>query len=147
MEPLSDHQCMNCHILSHLYLPLRRANLMVLFNKIQTYVYGYGSYYFLLHISRKKYCFEVKFSKRRFWFTHFEVTWIRKSHFQRLICLFLSLSPWVWVYVSLINITQKQITPESSNLPFYISIVRRFNWNFLWRWNKKNLCTGAHKKF
>ena len=46
-------------------------------------------------------------------FLHFEIPWIRKSHFQHFLC------------VSVINITQKQITVESSNLAFYIFIIGR----------------------
>ena len=65
------------------------------------------SFYFLLPISRESIIFRSNFWNLDFdGFTRLEVPWIRKSHFQQLVC--------VWVYVSVISITQKQITAESS---------------------------------
>ena len=48
---------------------------------------------FLLFLTyKRKYCFGVKFSSGDFdQFTRFKVPWIRKSHFQWLICVYVYL--------------------------------------------------------
>ena len=76
------------------------------------------SYYFLLPICRESSVFGSNFRNGDFdGFTCLEVPRIRKTHFQQMVC--------VYVCVSVISITQKQITAETSNLVFYICIIYR----------------------
>ena len=58
-----------------------------------------------------------------------------KSHFQRLVCVYLC--------VSVISITQKQVTAESSNMAFYICNICRCYLNFFIKTGQK-LCVQGH---
>ena len=61
------------------------------------------------------------------------------------VCVCVSVCMCVCERESVISITQKQITAESSNLVFYICIIKLLE-SFYRDWTK-TLCTGAHKKF
>ena len=75
-------------------------------------------FYFLLPISRESIVFGSNFKNGDFdGFTRYEDSLIQKSHFQHLVWVY------VCVCVSVISITQKQITAESSNLVFYICVI------------------------
>ena len=74
-------------------------------------------------------------------FTRFVVPWIRKSHFKRLICMHV----YVCVCVSVISITQKQITAETSKSVFYICIMYRCYLKILTKIGQK-LCVQGHTK-
>ena len=50
------------------------------------------------------------------------------------------------VSVSVISITQKLVTAETSNLVFYICITYRCYLKLFYEDRTKSLCTGAHKR-
>ena len=100
--------------------------------------HSYIYFYFLLPISRESIVFGSSFRNGHLdELTRFEVPWIRKSHFQRLVC--------VCVCVSVISISQKQIAAEYSNLVFYICIMYR-RYLMLFMKIGQKLCVQGHTK-
>ena len=109
--------------------------------KFQTFLllcncFDFANFYFLLPIYGKK---KALFFGSNFWngdfdeFPCFEVPWIKKSHFQHLVC------------VSIISTTQKQIAAGTSNLVFFIYIKCRC-YVKLYNDQMKIMHTEAHKR-
>ena len=95
----------------------------------------------LTHVELIKYYFSTKFKKWRFWWIcTFWDPLSPKNH------IFSVWSACIRVCMSIISITQKQITVEILDLVFYICIIYRCYLKFFYKDRIKALCTGAHKK-
>ena len=115
---------------------LQITNILML----NIFIMHHNPFLLSLNYKKKKYCLGVKFLKRTLWWIY--MFW--GVLYPKIT--FLAFCLRVRVCVSVISITQKQITAESSNLAFCICIkCRCYLQNILYRSNKNSVHRGTRK--